>query len=58
MEAHKARIKARDKDVTDDAMLVERYTKTPVYIFEGSYDNIKITTGDDMEIAALKLISR
>ena len=58
MEAHNARIKARDKDVTDDAMLVERYTKTPVYIFEGSYDNIKITTGEDMEIAALKLISR
>jgi 2-C-methyl-D-erythritol 4-phosphate cytidylyltransferase len=39
-------------DVTDDAMLVEQ-TGSQVKLFQGSYDNIKITTPRDLAIAEL-----
>jgi 2-C-methyl-D-erythritol 4-phosphate cytidylyltransferase len=38
-------------DATDDAALVERCGAT-VGVAEGAYDNIKITTPDDLELAA------
>lgn len=38
-------------DITDDAMAVEQMMKAPVKLFEGSYENIKITTPEDLEIA-------
>ena len=38
--------------ITDDAMLVERYTDGPVKMAMGAYTNIKITTPEDMGIAA------
>ena len=41
--------------VTDDAMVVEAYTGTRVKIVAGSYENIKITTPEDMKIAELYL---
>lgn len=37
--------------ITDDAMVVERFTLNPVRLAEGSYENIKVTTPEDMEIA-------
>ena len=37
--------------ITDDAMVVEHFTKLPVKLVEGSYQNIKITTPEDLEIA-------
>ncbi|KAJ8767721.1 hypothetical protein K2173_020661 [Erythroxylum novogranatense] len=37
-------------EVTDDVSIVE-YLKHPVYITEGSYTNIKVTTPDDMLLA-------
>lgn len=37
--------------ITDDAMLVERYTNTKIATYLGSYKNIKITTPEDMEVA-------
>lgn len=37
--------------VTDDAMVVERYTDKKIKLIMGDYRNIKITTPDDMEIA-------
>lgn len=37
--------------VTDDAMVVEHFMKLPVKLVEGSYQNIKITTPEDLEIA-------
>ncbi|MEY8001898.1 2-C-methyl-D-erythritol 4-phosphate cytidylyltransferase [Clostridium sp. Mt-5] len=36
--------------VTDDTMVVEHYGNK-VYLYEGSYDNIKITTPEDLNIA-------
>ena len=37
--------------ITDDAMVVETMLCTPVKLYEGSYDNIKITTPEDMVVA-------
>lgn len=39
--------------VTDDTMVVETMTKVPVKMFEASYQNIKITTPEDLGIAEL-----
>lgn len=37
--------------VTDDAMVVEYFLKQKVHLVYGSYENIKITTPEDMRIA-------
>mgnify|MGYP004614587965 CR=1 FL=1 len=37
--------------ITDDAMVVEYFTQTQVKFVEGSYQNIKITTPEDLLIA-------
>ncbi len=37
-------------DVTDDAMLLERLGQ-PVTVYQGSYENIKITTPEDLDLA-------
>ncbi|KAM7482275.1 hypothetical protein LguiB_006858 [Lonicera macranthoides] len=37
-------------EVTDDVSIVE-HLKHPVYITEGSYTNIKVTTPDDLLLA-------
>ena len=39
------------KAVTDDAMVYERYINQPVKVVKGDYNNIKITTSEDMAIA-------
>lgn len=39
-----------DKKVTDDTMVSEYYGNK-VYLYNGSYDNIKITTSEDLYIA-------
>ena len=41
--------------VTDDAMVVEKTMNVPVKLFEGSYENIKITTPEDLDIAKVFL---
>lgn len=41
--------------ITDDAMVVETFTDHPVKLTEGSYQNIKITTPEDLEIAEIFL---
>ena len=35
--------------ITDDSMVVEKYTDTNVRIIECSYRNIKITTPEDLD---------
>lgn len=53
--AYKEMLK-NDKDhITDDAMIVERYTSEKVTIFEGEQINLKITNPMDIEIAELYL---
>lgn len=44
-----------DSNITDDAMVVERYTNHKVRFVEGDYSNIKVTTPEDIFIAELLL---
>ena len=43
---------------TDDAMVVETYADCKVKLVQGSYENIKITTPEDLEIAEVFAIKR
>ena len=43
------------KGVTDDAMVVEQMLGRKLYLTEGSYSNIKITTPEDLAIAEVLL---
>lgn len=47
-----------DCNITDDAMVVERFAGTKVKLCQGSYNNIKITTPEDISIAENILKSR
>lgn len=44
--------------ITDDAMVVERFTDYPVYLSQGSYENIKLTTPEDLTAAVSILRKR
>jgi 2-C-methyl-D-erythritol 4-phosphate cytidylyltransferase len=48
LDCHK-RIHKEGIKVTDDTMVAERYGNR-VYLYEGSYNNIKVTTPEDLEI--------
>ena len=48
LDCHR-RINEEGIKVTDDTMVVERYGNK-VYLYDGSYDNIKMTTVEDLEI--------
>ena len=50
-EAHE-KIRENNISVTDDTMAVEAIGKK-VYLYEGSYNNIKITTAEDIIIAEI-----
>lgn len=44
--------------ITDDAMVAEYFLKAPVYLSEGDYRNIKLTTPEDLQLAELYLRER
>lgn len=51
-------VMSRDRNrgaITDDAMVVERYTDCKVKLVMGDYCNIKVTTPEDIDIASLFL---
>ena len=50
LEAHRLALEQNWEEITDDALLIER-TGVPVKIIEGSEENIKITTRQDLELA-------
>lgn len=54
-EAYAKLMKQEDKDITDDAMVVERMLGVPVKMIQGSYRNIKITTIEDLKLAEIFL---
>lgn len=35
--------------ITDDAMVMERFGKYAIHVYEGSYENMKVTTPEDLE---------
>ena len=51
MMQEKGRLEAEGIRVTDDAMVVETFMNLPVRLVKGSYENIKITTPEDLLIA-------
>lgn len=51
-------IEAKDTSVTDDAMVVRKYAGVSAYMIEGSYENIKITTPEDIRVAEEFLTAR
>ena len=55
IEAYSRLMNAEHADVTDDAMAVERMMGVPIKMFRGSYENIKITTPEDLSIAKVFL---
>lgn len=48
-------LKAENVSITDDAMVVEYFTDTPIKLVQGSYKNIKITTPEDLKLAEIFL---
>lgn len=50
----KAHEKFKGKNFTDDAGMLEKFGK-PVYIIDGSYKNLKITTQSDIALAKIYL---
>ena len=60
MEAHQKIRKGSMEGVTDDSMIVETLGICPVKLVMGSYDNIKVTTPEDLVIAEniLKRVKR
>jgi 2-C-methyl-D-erythritol 4-phosphate cytidylyltransferase len=52
-DAYARMIEKQYTQATDDAMAVEQMTGYPVKLVHGSYENIKITTPEDMELGEL-----
>lgn len=50
LNCHKNIDKDKRKNITDDTMVVEHFNNK-VYLYEGSYKNIKITTKEDLIVA-------
>lgn len=53
--ANEEKLASAGVTVTDDAMVVEYFMNTPVKLVQGSYENMKITTPEDLEIAEIFL---
>ena len=51
LDREEGELMARGINVTDDAMVVEYFSDKKVKLVEGSYNNIKITTPDDIPAA-------
>ena len=49
---------AQGIQITDDAMVVENVCGCAIRLVEGSYENMKITTPEDLEIAELFVAER
>ena len=52
-EAYDKLMKKEDDGITDDAMVVEKMLQHPIRLVEGSYENIKSTTPEDLRIGEL-----
>lgn len=44
-------LKTENVRITDDAMVIEHFMNIPVRLVQGSYENIKITTPEDLVVA-------
>lgn len=53
--AYEKMMESEEKNITDDAMVMEQFGDRKVKLVCGSYENIKITTPEDMEIGEIFL---
>lgn len=51
LERDSEQLKQKGVHITDDAMVVEYFTNHAIKLVEGSYDNIKLTTPEDLAVA-------
>lgn len=51
-------LKQKGIHITDDAMVVEYFTNHKVKLIEGSYENIKLTTPEDMAVAERLILNK
>ena len=51
-QAYALLMKEQEIQVTDDAMVVEKMLQKKVRLVQGSYENLKITTPEDLDIAS------
>ena len=51
--SYEVMMKQEDADITDDAMVVERYGGYKVHVIMGDYRNIKLTTPEDLLIGEI-----
>lgn len=51
MDAYEKMLKDENHNITDDTMIVEQYAEIGCVVIDGSYENIKITTPEDLEFA-------
>ena len=47
-DAYKAAIESGREDITDDSMVMESFGNKEIHFVQGNYDNIKLTTPEDM----------
>lgn len=52
-ECYRKALEEKAAGLTDDASCVEYCNKGPVHLTEGSYDNLKITTPEDLPLAEI-----
>ena len=57
-QAYKSLMEHDRENVTDDAMVVEHLSGTKVRLVEGSYENLKVTTPEDLVLAEALLKKR
>ncbi len=53
IEAYSRLMQETQIQVTDDAMVVEQQMHLPVKMVQGSYENIKVTTPEDLDVAEI-----
>ena len=58
LDSYEKAVRALDERITDDAMVVHRYGGAEIKMIEGSYENIKITTPEDVLVAEVFLLSK
>lgn len=51
LSSYNKAIASGDTTITDDAMVAQRYGNTRVIMMEGGYENIKVTTPEDIMVA-------
>lgn len=51
LSSYNEAIRKKDKTITDDAMVVQRYGNAQINMLKGGYENLKVTTPEDIVVA-------